>query len=143
MACGRASKARSVVATPTGEGLSWQVLDGVELSTVWSGTFPVQSGDTVTSSAVLMPGAPSGTIPAYGDGDHRVVFEGTGPCLPGPALDVHEDPVEAFVEPELRPQVVEATGQPTPQIQRSVRAPAPAPAGEFYRLLTRMRFYPE
>jgi hypothetical protein len=130
-----------VTATPAGEGLSWQVLEGVELATVWAGTFPEQVGDTVTSSAVMVPGAPSGTIPVYGDGDYRVVFDGTGPCSADPALVVHEDPAEAFAEPEPKPQVVEAVAQPAPQVQRSV--PAPAPRAEFYRLLTRMKFFPE
>jgi hypothetical protein len=130
-----------VVATPAGEGLSWQVLEGAELATVWAGTFPEQVGDTVTSSAVMVPGAPSGTIPVHGDGDYRVVFDGTRPCLADPALIVHEDPAEAFAEPEPRPQVVEAAAQPAPRVQRSLPAPAPAP--EFYRLLTRMKFYPE
>ncbi|MGF1665824.1 MAG: hypothetical protein ACFCVC_06085 [Acidimicrobiia bacterium] len=128
-----------VVATPVAEGLSWQVLEGVELSTVWAGTFPEQVGDTVTSSAIMVPGAPSGTIPVYGDGDYRVVFDGTRPCMADPALIVHEDPAEAFVEPEPKPQVVEAVAQPAPQVRRSV--PAPTMVG-FYRLLTRMKFYP-
>lgn len=127
-----------VAATPAGEGLSWQVLDGVELSTVWAETLPEQVGGAVISAAVMLPGAPSGTIPVVGDGDYRVVFEGNGPCLPDPALQVHEDPAEAFVEPE--PQVVEAVAQPAPQMQRWVQVPAPKP--KFYRLLTRMKFYP-
>ncbi|MDH4115773.1 MAG: hypothetical protein OEX04_03515 [Acidimicrobiia bacterium] len=82
-----------VAASPSPGGVSWQARDGVEITEVRSETGVVESEGAMISAAVVVPGAPSGSIPVSAEGDLIVSFKGLVAC----ELVVHEDPASAFI----------------------------------------------
>ena len=88
---------------PVEGGLAWTALEGAVIRLVNIETGPVEVEDATISAAKAVPGAPTGTIEFFSEGTLRVSVLGSIPCPQLPALQVHEDPVEAFEPPAPPP----------------------------------------
>lgn len=104
------------------EGLAWRVVEGATLEVgVVVETF-AEPGSNIGSALWMVPAADKGIAPLFDGADQRVIFTGSVPCDAEPELDVHEDPIEAFEQPD------EADEPPAQD-----RAPEPAPSVETRR----------
>jgi hypothetical protein len=80
-----------------GDGVRWIALDGSTVETVYVEHAATTTPEANVGSATLSLGGDSGTVEAPNDSDLLVVFTGTLECGSAPGMDVHEDPVTAFI----------------------------------------------
>jgi hypothetical protein len=116
-----------VTTTPSPEGLAWRVAEGATLEVaVVIETF-AEPESTIGSALKMVPAADRGVAPLFGDVDQRVMFTGSVPCDADPEVDVHEDPIEAFEQPEAAASPVPSDPRQAIAQQVAVAQRAPEP----------------